>query len=101
MLDTLEVLWPKQKTFLELSQKDEPFFCGVCLLDIFPFTNISDNNLAKEFVIKGSAKSVSKLKNCIAEYGKLCSVCRKSIRTPASSIPCCQCKHLIHKNAPN
>ena len=83
--------------FLELSQSDESYFCGVCLQDIFPFAQLKDDKLAKEFSKQASAKSVSLFNKILAEYNKTCSVCSKTIHLTKSSIPCGQCKHLIHK----
>ncbi len=86
-----------KKMFLELSQSDESYFCGVCLQDIFPFAQLKDDKLAKEFSKQASAKSVSLFNKILAEYNKTCSVCSKTIHLTKSSIPCGQCKHLIHK----
>ena len=90
-----------KKRFIEWSESDESFFCGACITGTFPFSNLKDPQFTKEIDTPVNKKAISKLTNILAVYDKSCTVCRKSIRKPISSVPCNQCKHLIHKKCSN
>ena len=64
-----------KKRFLELSESDESFFCGACITDTFPFSNLKDPQFTKEIDTPVNKKSISKLTNILAVYDKSCTVC--------------------------
>ncbi len=90
--------------FNQLSENlNDQWFCQGCLGKIFPFQNLNDVNLSKE-LDACCTKSVASWHSIIkskAGYGKSCSVCKKFIHVAKMSIPCGNCKHLIHKKCAN
>ncbi len=85
-----------KKLFHEISNTDDPYFCAICLHDIFPFHSLCNTKLIKE-LNPVSAKSVTKFKEILNRYDKICSVCSKVVRLVQSSVPCGNCRHLTHK----
>ena len=75
------------------------WFCCHCVKNIFPFQKLTDVCLLKE-VDSPSSKSVCIWYSIIdpkTGYDKMSSVCEKCVRVAKSSIPCGNCKHLIHQ----
>ncbi len=78
---------------------DTDWFCKHCFKNIFPFQNLDDKKFRK-LIETGNAKSLNRWKsitNKTTGYDKACSVCSETIRVAKTSIPCGNCKHLIHK----
>ncbi len=50
-----------KKRFVELSQSNESFFCGACITDTFPFSNLRDPQFTKEIETPVNKKAISKL----------------------------------------
>ena len=104
-------------TFDQLSNNDdENWYCRLCKNDIFPFNTIETRNLESltfnSLIIEGYYKNKlnSTLNsfysvvdttvndsNYISDY----SVCKNRVKNPRTSIPCPNCKHLVHKKCSN
>jgi len=107
-----------KKTFNDLVQSDDNWFCNKCKNIIFPFNSIDSKTLE---TLSFNSININKHENKLctinltsrrkktnsccdsedSEYSTNCSICSNNIKKPKSSIPCPNCKHLVHKKCSN
>lgn len=91
-----------KREFLDLvSEMDSVWFCVSCIIDILPFSNISNIQFKKLFPNSNIFETKCEKIRVHKLYSNNCGVCKRTVKNKVTSIPCESCLTLIHKKCSN
>ena len=89
----------KEYEDLQNSDNDEPWYCRPCKINLFPFFELTNNQLIKLHE-NNKTKSINKDYNTFCNSQKIsivCSVCDKRNNRADTSVFCRNCNSVVHK----